>query len=173
MPSTKEAKEEQQIYWDDVSVGDELPTRRIGPLSPAHLFRWSAAIENWHRIHYDAEFATSHERLPGIVVQGSWKQSAIPQYLKDWCLPDGWVWRVKFQHRRMILAWDTVTLWGRVTGKERRDGLGIVNIELGMKTGDGQESCPGDATVILPIRGGVSIPYPFPGIGVRDGESRA
>ena len=49
-----------------------------------HLFRWSAAIENWHRIHYDLDFAVNHDRNPGLLVQGSWKQSVVPQYLKDW-----------------------------------------------------------------------------------------
>jgi hydroxyacyl-ACP dehydratase HTD2-like protein with hotdog domain len=25
------------------------------------IVRWSAAVENWHRIHYDLPFATGHE----------------------------------------------------------------------------------------------------------------
>ena len=41
----------QQVYFEDVNVGDEIPPLVKGPMSPAHLMRWSSAIENWHRIH--------------------------------------------------------------------------------------------------------------------------
>lgn len=38
--------------------------------SRALLFRFSALTFNAHRIHYDAEYATSVEHYPGVVVQG-------------------------------------------------------------------------------------------------------
>ena len=43
--------------FEDVAVGDEIGPLVRGPMTPMHLFRWSAAIENWHRIHYDDPFA--------------------------------------------------------------------------------------------------------------------
>ena len=52
-------------------------------------------------------------------------------------------------------------MWGRVTGKYEKDGLGFVDLEIGMKTQNDIESMPGRATVVLPIRGGRPIPYPF------------
>ncbi|MQG26576.1 MAG: acyl dehydratase, partial [SAR202 cluster bacterium] len=45
--------------------------------------------------------------------------------------------------------------------KTEKDGMGIIELEIGMKTQDGVESMPGTATVVLPIRGGKEIPYPF------------
>ena len=36
--------------------------------------RWSAAMENWHKIHYDLPFATGHDRLPGLLINGSLQQ---------------------------------------------------------------------------------------------------
>lgn len=150
-----------QLFHDDVSVGEELPPLVIGPMTSSHIFRWSAAIENWHRIHYDQSFAIYHDGLPDILVQGSWKQSILPRYLKDICLPDGWLWKVRFQHRAMIVPGDTISVWAKVTGKREAEGLGLVDLDVGMALQSGEESCPGSATIVLPIRGGRPVPYPF------------
>ncbi len=159
-PSGEQLRNKQQIYYDDVHEGLELPKYIYKPTS-THLFRWSAAIENFHRIHYDLDYAINHEKNPSILVQGSWKQSVVPQYLKDWTLPNGWPWKARFEHRAMIVPGDIVVMWGRVTRKYEKAGMGFVELEIGMKTHDGVESMPGDATVVLPIRGGRQIPYPF------------
>ena len=159
-PTADELRLKQQIYYEDVHEGMELPKYIYQP-TPTHLFRWSAAIENWHRIHYDLDFAINHDKLPSVVVQGSWKQSVVPQYLKDWTLPDGWPWKSSFEHRAMLVPGDILILWGRVTGKYEKGGMGFVDLEIGMKSSDGIESMPGTATVVLPLRGGKPIPYPF------------
>ncbi len=45
--------------------------RRVIEPSPALLFRFSAIRFNSHRIHYDRDYVTKVERLPGLVVQSS------------------------------------------------------------------------------------------------------
>ena len=161
MPTAEELRTKKQLYYGDVKVGQELPTYVIGPMTTTHLFRWSAAIENWHRIHYDQDFAVYHEGLPNVLGQGSWKQSVMPQYLKDLSLPDGWAWKVSFQHRAMIVPGDTLTCWAKVTNVSEKEGLGFVELETGMKNQDDIETCPGTGTIVLPIKSGRPVPYPF------------
>jgi acyl dehydratase len=161
MPTVTEVSTTPQLYFDDVEVGQEMPPLVIGPLTTTHVFRWSAAIENWHRIHYDQNFAIYHDGLPNVLVQGSWKQSIMPRYLKDLCLPDGWMWKVSFQHRAMIVPGDTITCWATVTNTYEKDGLGLVELEVGMRLQNDIETCPGKATIVLPLRGGRPVPYPF------------
>src|SRR3546814_5839823 len=79
--------------FEDVSAGFELPILRKGPLTSVHLMRWSAAMENWHRIHYDQAFAIDHDKLPGILINGSLKQQFVMQSLADWAGTHGWVWK--------------------------------------------------------------------------------
>ena len=159
-PSGEELRNKDQTYFDDVYEGMELPKYIYKP-TPTHLFRWSAAIENFHRIHYDLDFGLNHDKNPSILVHGSWKQSVVPQYLKDFTLPGGWPWKARFEHRAMLVPGDVLIMWGKVTGKEEKGGMGFVDLEIGMKTHDGIESMPGTATVVLPVRGGEPIPYPF------------
>jgi acyl dehydratase len=149
-----------QTYYEDVNVGDELPKYIYAP-TPTHLFRWSAAIENFHRIHYDLDFGLNHDKNPSILIHGSWKQSVVPQFLKDFTLPKGWPWKAAFEHRAMLVPGDTLIVWAIVTNKYEKEGMGFIEMDLGMKTQDGVESMPGSATVVLPLKGGADIPYPF------------
>ncbi len=161
MVTADDLRTKPQLCYDDVKVGEEMVPLVLGPMTTTHAFRWSSAIENWHRIHYDQNFAIYHEELPNILLQGSWKQSILPRFLKDLCLPDGWMWKVSFQHRAMIVPNDTITCWATITSKTEIEGLGLIGMDVGMRLQTGIESCPGTATIVLPIRGGRAVPYPF------------
>ena len=149
------------MFYEDVALGSELPRLAKGPLTTAHLMRWSAAMENWHKIHYDKPFAIEHDKLPGLLVNGSLKQQFMLQLLKDWAGPGGWVWKVSFQFRAMNLVEETLSVWGRVSAKRDGPGYGLVELELGIVNEENKESTPGKATVALPYRGGAALPYPF------------
>ncbi|MDB5944857.1 MAG: acyl dehydratase [Ramlibacter sp.] len=150
-----------QIYFEDVAPGQELPRLTKGPLGPVHLFRWSAAMENWHRIHYDRQFAIEHDKLPDILIQGSLKQQFLVQLVKDWAGPQGWAWKVGFQFRSMNRVGETLHVWGKVRSTQRLETYGLAVLDLGIVSGDGKESTPGEATIALPYRGGKPVPYPF------------
>jgi len=154
-------RQQQQIHFEDVAVGQELPRLAKGPLREMHLFRWSAAMENWHRIHYDRRFAQEHDKLPDLLINGSLKQQFMVQLAKDWAGRDGWVWKVSFQFRAMNTVGETLHVWGKVKSLQRLEDYGLAVIELGIVNQDGKESTPGEATVALPFRGGQPVPYPF------------
>ncbi|MBZ8134789.1 acyl dehydratase [Afifella sp. IM 167] len=153
--------EEPQRVFEDVSVGDALADLVKGPLSPAHLMRWSSAIENWHRIHYDRPYAIEHDRLPDILVSGSWKQHVLLQLLSRWAGKGGWAWQVRLQFRAMNVPGEVLTAWGRVAGLQRAGAFGLADLEIGIRNEAGAESTPGSARVLLPVRGGPPVPRPF------------
>jgi len=150
-----------QLYFEDVNVGDDVTTLVKGPMTTTHLMRWSAAIENWHRIHYDLPFSVEHDKNPGLLVNGSWKQHVLTQMMKDWVGLEGWLWKIGFQFRAMKVAGETIYAWGKVTNKYELDGLGIVECEIGIRNEKGLESTPGTSTAVLPLRNGRPVPYPF------------
>ncbi|MDO9100494.1 MAG: acyl dehydratase, partial [Caldisericota bacterium] len=137
----------EQQYFDDVWVGQELPWLTKGPLGEIHLFRWSATMENWHRIHYDRRFAVEHDKLPDLLINGSLKQQFMVQMVKDWAGREGWVWKVSFQFRAMNSVGETLHVWGRVKSTERLQDYGLVVLDLGIVNQDGKESTPGEATL--------------------------
>ncbi|OZF01378.1 acyl dehydratase [Rhodococcoides fascians] len=147
-----------------LGVGEELPHHTAGPITGVHLMRWSSAIENWHRIHYDLPFATEHEGLPGLLINGSWKQHFLLQMLRRWAGPGAWVSKVGFQFRSMDVAGATLTAWGRVTALEEKDGLGYADLEIGIRDQSGREGTLGSATVVFPAER--DVPYPYAEVGV-------
>jgi len=159
-----------QVHFEDVDIGAAIPTLVKGPMSNSHIMRWSAAIENWHRIHYDKAYAVEHDHLPDVMVNGSWKQHVLLQVLKDWARPGGWVWKVGFQYRDMDVPGDVITAFGTVTSKREVDGLGWVDLDIGLRNSRGIESTKGNAVVILPLKGGRAVPYPFPGLVAQEAE---
>lgn len=147
--------------FEDVAVSDDIGPLHKGPLTPMHLMRWSAASENWHRIHYDRDFAVHHDKLPGLLVNGSFKQQFVLQLLKDWAGPEGWVWKAAFQFRAMNQAGESLRVWARVREKRAVARYGLVGLELGIRNDAGVESTPGTAWIALPYRGGPPLPEPF------------
>lgn len=108
------------LCFEDVEIGADILRIVTGPMSTAHIVRWSASMENWHRIHYDWRYATAHDGPPDVMVNGSWKQHVMLQLLTDWVGESGWPWKLSFQFRGMNVPGDTLSAWGRVTGRERR-----------------------------------------------------
>jgi acyl dehydratase len=150
-----------QRFFESVTEGDELPHLRKGPLTTVHLMRWSAAMENWHKIHYDRPFTVEHDKLPGLLVNGSFKQQFVMQFLKDWAGLEGWAWKARFQFRAMDVVGTTLEVWGRIVRKIPLEHYGLVEIELGIRNLEGRESTPGKALIALPYREGPKLPYPF------------
>jgi acyl dehydratase len=148
-------------FFEDVAIGMEAASLTKGPLTTVHLMRWSAAMENWHRIHYDRSFATEHDGLPDLLVNGSFKQQFVMQLLKDWAGPGGWVWKVSFQFRAMNKVGETLRIWARVKDKRETGAFGLIDLEIGIVNEHGVESTPGTAVVALPLRTGQPVPYPF------------
>ena len=149
------------VAFEDIQTGQEIAPLVKGPLGTMHLMRWSAAMENWHRIHYDRTFAKEHDKLPDILINGSLKQQFVLQFLKDWAGRDGWVWKVSFQFRAMNLVDETLDIWARVKDKRDIGPYGLVELEIGIRNAAGLESTPGSATIALPHRNGSPVPYPF------------
>ena len=52
------------LYFDDVQPGQQLATLTRVRFRPAHIMRWSAAVENWHRIHYDQTVRQGARQAP-------------------------------------------------------------------------------------------------------------
>jgi hydroxyacyl-ACP dehydratase HTD2-like protein with hotdog domain len=135
-----------------------------GPISPMHLMRWSAAIENWHRIHYDWRFATGHDGLPDLPVNGSWKQHILVQLVSQWIGEDGWLLKLGYRFDKPDLVGDTLTGYGTVTSVSDAGEHGLAEAELTLRNQRGELSTRGTCSVLLPRAGHAPLPYPVTGL---------
>ena len=149
------------LFFDDVAVGQRIGTVDKGVMTTAHIVRWSAAVENWHRIHYDLPFATGHDKLPNVLINGSWKQHVLVQLVKDSLGPAGWLWKIRFRYRKMDVAGDAIRGRAEVVAREVVEGLGFVTLRVVLSDQNDAVSTAGYAIGVLPLSGGPAVPYPF------------
>jgi acyl dehydratase len=147
--------------FESIQIGDRLGEVRKGVISTAHIMRWSAAVENWHRIHYDHPFATGHDGLPNVLINGSWKQHVLVQLVKDSLGPGGWTWKLKFRYKKMDVAGDALRAVADVVAKQELSGLGFVTLRITLLNQSDEVSTAGHAIGVMPLRGGQPVPYPF------------
>jgi hydroxyacyl-ACP dehydratase HTD2-like protein with hotdog domain len=140
----------EQLYFDDVSVGDEIPTVTEAA-SEIQLFFFSAATNNAHRIHYDLPYAKT-EGLPNILVQGPLQAALLAKTLTDWIGAAGRLARFQVQNRGSAFPHEKMTFGGVVTGKREEAGRCLVECEIFGRNEQGQVLMPGSATLTLPRR---------------------
>ena len=147
-----QAQVAQQRYFEDVTVGDELPPVVKGPLTTTHLVRWAAANGNYARIHWDLPFAQLRQGLTNVVVNGSLKNQYLGELLVRFAGEEGWFKRYQVQHRGMDYPGDVLTAHGAVTSKREVGGFGYVDCQVGLRNNRGELTVSGQATVVLPKR---------------------
>jgi len=151
----------QRPCFEDFAVGMAIGPVAKGQITTAHIMRWSASVENWHRIHYDQRFATAHDGLPDVLINGSWKQHVLVQLMKDALGPDGWLWKIRFRYQRMDVAGDSITALGEAIATQEVDRLGFVTCRIRLENQRGEISTSGAALGVVKLRDGPDVPYPF------------
>jgi acyl dehydratase len=160
-----------QTYFEDVSVGDAIPTLAV-TVDETQMFFFSAATYNGHRIHYDKTWATEVEGYPNILVHGPLQAALLARAVTDWAGPDGRLVSYAIQNRASAFPGEELRFVGTVTGKRDEDsdsgsasdhgasdhgasdhGHGLVDLEIRGEKGEAQVLMPGTATVSLPKRG--------------------
>lgn len=139
-----------QVYWDDVNEGDEIPELRKN-CSTQQLVQWAAASGDFYQLHYDLNFAKS-TGLDNIIVHGALKNAFLGQLLHQWVAPQGMVKDFGCQYRAMDYPDRDMICRGVVTGKHVEGDDHIVELDVWTEDPEGQKTSPGTAKVILPAR---------------------
>lgn len=96
-----------------IAVGEALPAleRRF---TQVDLVAYSAATWDWHRLHYDLEYARGL-KLPGTLVDGQALGALLARVALDWAGPRAFITRLSFKLKSMAFAGDTLRAEGEVT----------------------------------------------------------
>lgn len=141
----------EQTFWEDVSVGDEIPSLQKN-CSTKQLVVWAGASGDYYQIHYDQAFARE-TGLDGIIVHGALKNAFLGQLLHDWVAPGGTVRTFGCTYRGMDYPNQDIICRGVVTKKYVDGSHHLVDLEIWTENPSGQKTSPGSGTVTLPVRG--------------------
>lgn len=98
------------------AVGESLPGFEKH-FSQIDLVAYGAATWDWHRLHYDLEYARS-KNLPGTLVDGQAFGALFARAAMDWAGPKAFVTRLSFKMKSMAFAGDTLVGSGEVAAVE-------------------------------------------------------
>jgi len=168
-------------YWEDVSVGDELPRMLKGPMTVtgfigyaqgwgglyirANKLHWKLidahaglGIKNRfnvadvpERVHWDDDFARQ-VGTPGAYDYGPERCSWLTHHITNWIGDDGFLHKAKCQIRRHNPDGDVIFIDGTVTRKFEEAGRKYVEIQQQATTHRGEMSAFGTAIAELPSR---------------------
>jgi acyl dehydratase len=177
----KNIRGEHTRYWEDVEVGEELPTIARGPLSlmdtmgflvgcgrghthgvilqnavkhPGHFFRNPEAgggVE-YSGIGHHRESTAKNVGVPGTYDYGPQRSAWMCSLVTNWIGDAGVLKRIRTQMRRFNIMGDTTFCKGKVIKKYVKDGSPLVDIEIAAENQRGEITTPGLATVMLPSR---------------------
>ncbi len=140
----------QQLYFEDVSVGQELEPLRKHP-TRRQLVMWAGASGDFYEIHYDTAFARKN-KLDDVIVHGRLKASFMGELLTSWIGPEGWLKRLGCRFKGPDPTDVDMVVHGSITGRRIEDGEHLVDVDLWTERPDGVRSTQGTATVVLPAR---------------------
>jgi hydroxyacyl-ACP dehydratase HTD2-like protein with hotdog domain len=96
-----------------VTSGEALPPLER-KFTAVDLVAYGAATWDWHRLHYDLEYAHS-KGLPGVVIDGQAFGALLARAALDWAGPRAFITRLAFKMKSMAFAGDTLRAEGEVT----------------------------------------------------------
>ncbi len=140
----------QQLYFEDVSVGQEIPPLQKHP-TRRQLVMWAGASGDFYEIHYDTEFARRNQ-LDDVIVHGRLKASFLGQLLTSWAGPDGWLKRLSCRFKGTDPANADMLVCGTVTATRIEGDEHLVDLDIWTERPDGTKTTQGSATVMLPSR---------------------
>ena len=140
----------EQVYWEDVTEGMEIPPLEKHPTTE-QLVRYAGASEDYYPIHYDKDFAQGNN-LDGVILHGALKNAFLGHLMTRWMGPLGALKRLACQYRGMDFPGDTITAKGKIIRKYQDQGQNLVDCEIWLENPSGQKTTPGSATVALPSR---------------------
>lgn len=140
----------RELYFEDVQVGQELPTfvRTTGFME---WNRFAGANEEFVMIHMDDE-AGRAAMQPAAFGMGNLRFAYLHNLIMDWIGAAGQIRKVGCQYRGLNFKNDTLICTGKIKDKYTRDGEHLVEIELAVLNQRGENTVPGFAVVALPSR---------------------
>jgi len=152
---------DNQVFWEDVEVGSELPEmpKIADSLS---VVKWAGAMGAFNPLMYEDAFARS-QGMQGPIMQGQLKLAWLVQMVTGWMGAGGRLKKIGCEYRGFDYPRRMKTMnepedgetWlckGKVIRKYLDGDEHCVALEIGVENGSRKITTPGSAVVVLPSR---------------------
>jgi len=141
----------KETYYEDVEVGQKIPTISMGPLTMVDFVMVPSAHHIWYIGHFDEEYAKA-QGMPDMFMHGFFYYGLMQRLLCGWGGASSVPRRIKYKITRPTIRGHLITGKGVVTSKRVVDGEHLVELDVSLVTQHGETNCIADATVVLASR---------------------
>ena len=133
---------------DVIEIGTLIPPlERV--LTQVRIVAYGGATWDWHRLHYEPEYA-AERNIAGPIVDGQMFGALLAEALLDWLGPRAFIRRMSFRLRAMVYAGETVRCDGEVTSIVAEGDCDVVRVVQRVRVGDRIAVEPASAEIVLP-----------------------
>ena len=139
------------VYFEDVAVGDKLPewSRKTDFMN---WNRYAAVNDEFIPIHMDDEAGRAALNEQGAFGMGNLRYAYIVNALQSWIGDEATVAEIGCQFRAINQKNDVLTVVGTVTEVEAAGDQGRIRLDIDVVNQNGEPTCPGHAIVVVPRR---------------------
>jgi acyl dehydratase len=141
----------QEIYYEDVNVGDAMPELVKGPLQKLQHVMYAGASGDFNPLHTDDDFAKAVGMKDGVIAHGMLIMGIVGQAITGW-IPRKDLKKFGVRFAGMTKPGNTITVTGSVTDKRVEDGNNIIVCEVAAKDENGDVKITGKFEAALPSK---------------------
>ncbi|GHO53454.1 MaoC family dehydratase [Ktedonobacter sp. SOSP1-85] len=138
-------------YFEDVQVGDEIPTLTKDPMTLQRLVRYAGASGDFNPLHTDPAVGEA-VGTGGIIAHGMLIMGFVGQMLSDYVGPTA-LRKFNVRFKGMTHLGDTITCSGTITEKNEVNGEAIIAGKVQAADQNGDVKVSGTFSAVLPKKG--------------------
>ena len=140
------------VYREDVEIRQEVtPWSRQTDFM--HWNRYAAVNDEFVYIHMDDQAGKAALNEQGAFGMGNLRFAYFHNMFREWAGDEAQVRKLGCQFRAKNQKNDVLTCTAKVIDKRFENGEHLVDFSISLKNQDGQETAPGEATILLPSKG--------------------
>ncbi|HDP24044.1 MAG TPA: hypothetical protein ENN34_01240 [Deltaproteobacteria bacterium] len=140
-----------ELYFEDVTIGDEMPKLVKGPLQKLQHVVYAGASGDFNPLHTDDDFAKAVGMKDGVIAHGMLIMGFAGQAITAW-VPKKYLKKFGVRFAGMTKPGNTITVTGKVTDKKQEAGQNLVFCELTVTDEAGDVKITGNFTAALPSK---------------------
>jgi acyl dehydratase len=141
----------QELYYEDVNVGDAMPELVKGPLQKLQHVMYAGASGDFNPLHTDDDFAKAVGMKDGVIAHGMLIMGIVGQAITGW-IPRKDLKKFGVRFAGMTKPGNTITVTGSVTDKRVDDGNNIIVCNVAAKDENGDVKVTGKFEAALPSK---------------------
>jgi acyl dehydratase len=107
----------KELLFQDVELGQLIPTRSFGPLTIVDTVQWAGFQENWYRLHWDRDFVRERSGLRTFIASGGYRDALLVRTITDWIGSHGIMRKLTVRQSFPTFEGDLILFTGNVVEK--------------------------------------------------------